>query len=250
MSADKIDTQTPLVLEGVAYTACGGDGPGALPKLCELDMAQLLSLRAGGMRRLVTPDARCEGCDAEALHARLAALNAVLVSRGAQPITLETRPPAAWRREADAAARRKGKVDPARRRLFAAFRAPEPEPALPAPGPDALYLFAPQLDPARCVGCDACARLCPTDAITLDESAYVIDADRCDGCGLCLDGCDVEAVTVAPCAPAPQTRLPLRERACQSCRAVFREPEAAPEQALCRICRVRDHRRNLFQVLE
>ena len=44
-----------------------------------------------------------------------------------------------------------------------------------------------------CVGCGACADVCPQDAITVDDIA-VINADACVDCGACIDECPADAI--------------------------------------------------------
>ncbi len=44
-----------------------------------------------------------------------------------------------------------------------------------------------------CVGCGACADVCPQDAITVDDIA-VIDAGKCVDCGACVDECPSNAI--------------------------------------------------------
>ena len=44
-----------------------------------------------------------------------------------------------------------------------------------------------------CVGCGACADVCPQDAISVDDIA-VIDAGKCVDCGACVDECPAGAI--------------------------------------------------------
>ena len=47
---------------------------------------------------------------------------------------------------------------------------------------------------AVCTGCGLCERICPVDAITMEETARV-DETLCTGCGLCIAECPLEALT-------------------------------------------------------
>ena len=47
----------------------------------------------------------------------------------------------------------------------------------------------------KCVGCGACAELCPMEAITVEDVA-VVDADTCVSCGACTSYCPNDAIEV------------------------------------------------------
>jgi NADH:ubiquinone oxidoreductase subunit F (NADH-binding)/ferredoxin len=49
----------------------------------------------------------------------------------------------------------------------------------------------------KCVGCMACARKCPNNAIVGDKKqAHLIVQEKCIGCGVCKDVCRFDAVSV------------------------------------------------------
>jgi dihydroorotate dehydrogenase (NAD+) catalytic subunit len=54
--------------------------------------------------------------------------------------------------------------------------------------PSQLRKRLPLVDPQRCHPCGACARICPVDAIQMQQTASV-DAATCIGCGICVDVC-------------------------------------------------------------
>jgi len=46
-----------------------------------------------------------------------------------------------------------------------------------------------------CIGCTACTRVCPVDAIEGERKApHVIDQDKCIKCGACIDKCPVKVI--------------------------------------------------------
>jgi energy-converting hydrogenase A subunit P len=47
---------------------------------------------------------------------------------------------------------------------------------------------------AECTLCGACLALCPTEAITLGETAVKVNAEACCGCGACVEACPTGAI--------------------------------------------------------
>lgn len=46
-----------------------------------------------------------------------------------------------------------------------------------------------QVDPDKCVGCGACARVCPNGAVTMQDGRPVLDRKACTFCGKCTNFC-------------------------------------------------------------
>lgn len=59
----------------------------------------------------------------------------------------------------------------------------------------ALKIYS--IDPDKCKGCTACARVCPAGAIKGEvKQAHLIDREKCIRCGACFDKCKFNAVIV------------------------------------------------------
>lgn len=65
----------------------------------------------------------------------------------------------------------------------------------PAKACKALLTYS--IDPESCVGCTACARVCPVKAITGErKKAHALDPKTCIRCGACEEACKFDAVKV------------------------------------------------------
>ena len=54
-----------------------------------------------------------------------------------------------------------------------------------------------EVQPDKCVGCTACARNCPVDAISGEaKKPHYIDPDKCIRCGICKNVCNYDAILV------------------------------------------------------
>ncbi|TCO72654.1 NADH-quinone oxidoreductase subunit NuoF [Marinisporobacter balticus] len=63
------------------------------------------------------------------------------------------------------------------------------------PTGECTHLAKYSIDPDKCVGCTACAKVCPVDCISGEvKRTHVIDQSRCIKCGACFDTCKFSAV--------------------------------------------------------
>ncbi|MGH2668111.1 MAG: 4Fe-4S binding protein, partial [bacterium] len=51
-----------------------------------------------------------------------------------------------------------------------------------------------RVDPDQCVACHACVRVCPADAVAVEEQRVWIVDEACTRCGLCLPACPHDAI--------------------------------------------------------
>jgi diguanylate cyclase (GGDEF)-like protein len=54
-----------------------------------------------------------------------------------------------------------------------------------------------KIDPDKCVTCLACVRVCPADAVAVEEQRVWIVDEACTRCGLCLPACPHDAITAS-----------------------------------------------------
>ncbi|MDD4142061.1 MAG: NADH-quinone oxidoreductase subunit NuoF [Bacteroidales bacterium] len=54
-----------------------------------------------------------------------------------------------------------------------------------------------EIDPIKCIGCGACSRVCPQDAISGEKKmAHSIDTAKCIKCGACYEKCKFGAISI------------------------------------------------------
>ena len=81
------------------------------------------------------------------------------------------------------------------------------------------------IDEAACIGCTACIRACPVDAIMgARKFMHTVISDECTGCGLCLPPCPVDCIDMIP---SEQEYLPAARSLSRSYEARFAAAEHA-----------------------
>ncbi len=80
-------------------------------------------------------------------------------------------------------------------------------PPLPLAQPEKAAVKAiAHINEAACIGCTACIKACPVDAILgASKLMHTVLADECTGCGLCLPPCPVDCIDMQP---VPDAFLP------------------------------------------
>ncbi len=59
----------------------------------------------------------------------------------------------------------------------------------------AVY-FLRQTQEDECIGCGACAEICPVSAVEMKDGLAMVDLDWCLGCGVCVASCPVDAISI------------------------------------------------------
>jgi ferredoxin len=244
-------------------------GAGVRACLDSISLAELARLYQGGVRRLVTCRGDCGACPrgtTQAFDTACRELAWLIDDRGLAALEREDVAPAQWLEERERSARL------SRRGFLMALRPAGGQDKTSGRGPDRLAAatiltggasddaqlnpITPRIDVELCTACDACSRICPHEAISLEAPedappAYRIEPPRCTGCRMCIDVCDVSAVSLVCWQRSSARRVELDQAQCVSCGNVFRRQhrhEATSQ--LCRICAATGHNAKLFQVLE
>ncbi len=255
----------------------------ALPCIHSLGVRQLLLLYNSGIEHLLTATADCAECtrhQSTGILQRVEQLNKLLSERNKPPMKILQRSDRVWMRifaadeivsHGTQLSRRKflrGGGELIRHQLLVAdpLNLPEcrtvpPGQLLPAASTEreVHWPWTPRLDESLCNGCDACIKLCPTDALQLiqgkdeedDLSGYRLNPADCTGCGICATVCELQAITIHNCSLPKKNTIELSEKRCTACGNSFHLPQLNPlaGEPLCRICRKHNHNSNLFQVL-
>jgi ferredoxin len=264
--------------------------PGILPCIHSLGLRQLLLLYNSGIEHLLIATADCAECarnQSSGIHQRIEQLNKLLLERDKPPIKILQRSDQVWMRifksdeiisRGTQLSRRKflrGGGEMLRHQLVVLdplnlpeCRTAPPGQLLPAAATktEVHWPWTIRLDEELCNGCDACMKLCPTDALQLlhetnneeqdgeetgGSPAYRLTPADCTGCGICATVCELQAITIHSWSLSRSCAVELTENRCTACGSDYHLPlqNSLSEKTLCRICQKHNHSSNLFQVL-
>lgn len=244
-------------------------GTGIMPCIHALGTRQLMVLHTAGINSLLVSEGSCDSCSlgqGERLTDRIYQLNRLLVQRNLVPIKLLSYSNAVWQKiRAQEEVISKGTLLQRRAFLGGATSSHNLQQQLVVLDPlnrsecqtlppgtlltepevahsSYIWPWAPQLEPGNCNGCNACIKLCPTDALTqVDEdegSRYQVQAQHCTGCNICADVCTEDAINPTAWDTVSEQSIPLLEKQCRSCKNPFHLPAANPgaDGDQCPVC--------------
>lgn len=256
------------------------DVEGIMPCIHSIGIRDLLMLYQKGTKDIMITHGDCARCDRGNVHRlehAVIRINRMLEDRNSPPMRQHVLSSNKWLDNLKTAATANGPEIGRRSFLRKAlgmavaeqttedkFSADEtawsvpPGQILPTTKIGSMVPFVPVIDTNLCNGCDACVRLCPHDALTLDKcnvldaQSYKITAENCSYCGLCIDGCEVGSITIKMWAAQDQMMISLVKARCTACGTDYHMPKASgkDDNNLCRVCGVVNHYKNLYQVMD
>lgn len=262
------------VLMAACERALPEGGEGGMTCLHTLTTADLLRYWRRGERVWLITTADCAHCErgrGQGFSSRVEHINRLLEARGEPRILVKSLLPELWSRlrelDTDSTVARRRFLQrlwrrPASELLEGRIQDEEsdtrepPGSFLPGHGP---LPWAIRLDPLTCVVCQACIRVCPDQALRLQDEptgtpgqrTLGLEHERCTGCGLCVDVCEPRAIAVQAWTEPERAEIALRESVCRACGAPFLLPtERGDGVQLCWVCQRGQPARRLYQVMD
>lgn len=85
----------------------------------------------------------------------------------------------------------------------------------------------------KCIGCQTCAKVCPTLAINVENRKAIINADTCRACGNCEQRCPVYAIELVKREEPLKISVSLEGLDKKKIDELCRKANFNPEQILC-----------------
>jgi len=268
----------------IALFACDQSGikedSGVFPCIHALGLRQLLLLYKSGIQHLLITTAECSECNRNqsvGIQLRLKQINRLLQERNKQPMKILQRSPQIWRQafKSDEVISRgtrlsrreflRGSGKQLRHQLVVLDPLNRPEGLAGPPGQllpnhgdtEAHWLYVPKIDENLCNGCDACMKLCPTNALQLihDKAvkpSYCLVPENCIGCNVCVLVCNLQAMSINLWSISTPYTINLVKKRCKACGNSFHLPSqnSLSLGEFCPICQKHNHSSNLFQMLD
>lgn len=265
-----------LSLIACTQSLSSSSGKGVLPCLHTMGLHDLLSFYRQGSRSLFFLHEDCDQCfrgKGTRIQERIEQLNGLLSQRSLPVFKFRRLTKSRWlslRKEVNPHSEqpvtrrnflRKIAADIAEKSLNSADAKNSDQPEflspgkqLPAQNNNDQHFYFPEIDIEKCNVCHACVRLCPHEAIRLEEEneSYQINAENCTGCKLCVDSCDQSAIKIAFWSIPQSTSIQLNKNSCVACGVEFYSTVKTDSDSIpdyCTICSRTNHSSNLFQVL-
>jgi len=204
---------------GVALLSCEQTDTNQLkpttPCLHSIGIFELLRLYQQGVRLLAVTNPDCDACvygTAVRLKINIASLNKLLESRGRRKLKvleLNESKSAKWRatlKPMPELQKRRGFMKRAFR-LTTSTKIPPKQPTVISMSSllpenigakQNIYPFAPKIKEDKCNGCTSCVKVCPHQAIVLnnEQRQLEINPENCTGCRMCMDICAVNSISL------------------------------------------------------
>ncbi len=251
------------------------NGAGVLPLACEFSEIEdgfkntpcihsfgiydLIDLYKEGVRLIIATTGDCDSCPRNKISIEhlIENFNKLLSEEGLPPIAFKKMNPAEFKEyhknfdnwENTYQTSRRGFLKTlVKKSVEAGVKFVEPEEEFKPPvfalfedKQEGLFPYIPEINEEKCIGCDICANLCPTKAISIGKKErrlyYFINPSLCTGCNICIDACQFDAVKVKNWENSQFKEIPLKIKKCSRCKNLHHIPAGNTEN-ICLKCKL------------